>query len=155
MKTIRTAILLCLLCHISFAQATAEEALQKVYTTLSLQTPQIHGDTATLLQRGAWEALSYLEPASAQSVDDLQEAVPDYYHFYSSEVRIKLINPENSNEYGMDIQISYRISADAKIQLLKDGRIQQQWQLLYLDANYMALEMGDLRVFFTHTPLQE
>ncbi len=155
MKKLLIPGILFLFCFHASAQASAEEALQKVYTTLTLQTPQIHGDTAALLQRGAWEALSYMEPASAQSVDDLQEAVPDYYHFYPKSVRIKLINPKNSNEYGIDVEVNYRISKSAQIQLLKEGNIQQQWQLLYLDQNYMALEMGDIRVFFTHTPPQE
>ncbi len=136
------------------AQLKAEEALQKVFTTLSLQSPEIDGDTLTLLQNGAWEALSYLE-STGGSREDLQEAVPDYYRFFKEKATIKLINPKNTNEYGMEIEVAYRVNKAAEIELLKNGAVQQRWQILYLDQNYMALDMGALRVFFTHTPPQE
>jgi hypothetical protein len=134
------------------------DALKLVFNTLMLESPQINGSTDSLLQLGAWEALSYLENKDNATMDDLQEAVPDYYHFFESTVLIKLINPQNSNEYSMEVQVNYKsTSSTHQINLYKSGSDtpSRTWQIIYLDTNYMALEMDGLRVFFTHAPPQE
>lgn len=132
-----------------------ENALEKVFTTLMLEAPQIHGDTLSLLKRGAWEALAYIEPNLTNTINDLHQAVPDYYHFTKDTAIVKLINPKNTNEYSIEALVPYTVNQNAEIQLIKQGVPTQKWQILYLDNNYMALIMGTLRVFFTHTPLQE
>lgn len=134
-----------------------EEALTMVFTTLTLQKPAIIGKADSLIQLGAWEALSYLEEGENLTKNDLQEAVPDYYQFFKTNVLVKLINPKNTNEYGVEARPTYRITATGQIELLKPNVLKpvQTWQIIYLDLNYMALEMAGLRVFFTHTPPQE
>lgn len=128
-----------------------------VFTTLTLQKPAIAGNADSLIQLGAWEALSYLEEGESLTKDDLQEAVPDYYQFFKTNVLVKLINPKNTNEYGVEARPLYRLTASGQIELLKPNVLKpvQTWQIIYLDAHYMALEMGGLRVFFTHSPPQE
>ncbi len=152
-----TVVVLISLCHQAGAQITAEEAIQKVFDILTLEEPQLQGDLQKNLTSGAWESLSYLnETNESYEPGDLQEAVPDYYHFMAEKVIIRLINQSNYNEYGMELEISYRLHKghiellDGKTKALKD-----RWEIMYLDANYLALDMGDLRVFFTHTPNQE
>lgn len=137
------------------------EAIAKVFRVLSLAEKSIPPaeQRDSLLQNDAWEALAYID-ASARfkpTEEDLREAVPDYYHFTAGRgLYFKLINPENYNEYGHEGKLSYRWDAQSLLVLSLDGRtVKDRWELLYLDSNYMALKMGDLRVFFTHTrPLE-
>lgn len=134
-----------------------EEVIREVYEVLAGMR---NVDTANIpgrLEHGAWEALSYIEEADTLLVESLNEAVPDYYRFREGVVILKLINPENYNEYGMEATLKYRLHNETVIQLLdgKSGMVKEEWEIIYLDKNYLALDMGDLRVFFTHTPVQE
>lgn len=108
------------------------------------------------LKLGAWEALSYLEEKQGQFVEeDLLEAVPDYYNFSDSTVVIKLVNPNDYNDYGIQLELKYEIKGKELILFDKKGKEKDRWTFLYLDKNYLALDMGQLRVFFTKTQLQE
>ncbi|MGB0175534.1 MAG: hypothetical protein ACPF9D_00110 [Owenweeksia sp.] len=135
-----------------------EKALKKVLEVLTVKEPQLPDVTQLpgMLQKGAWEALSYInEGAGEYDTDDLLEAVPDYYNFGESEVIIKLIDPNDYNQYGIEVTVKYRVLS-GKVELLNpQGELKSSWELLYLDKHYMALDMGELRVFFTHTPVQE
>lgn len=140
------------------AQTTeGEKALQKVLDVLTLSAPEISENPVEDIQKGAWEALSYMEELkdSTYTADDLLEAVPDYYHFEEKQVFIKLINPENYNEYGVEAKVPYLMNNE-NIELYNTkGEKKDSWKILYLDSYYLALDMGDVRVFFTHTPPQE
>ena len=135
-----------------------EKALKQVLEILTLQEPQLpaEGEMTSLLQKGAWEALSYLnESEDDYTSEDLLEAVADYYNYQEDEVIIKLINPQDYNSYGMEVNVKYLLNKDNIELLTAKGAVKDSWQLLYLDHNYLALDMGDIRVFFTHTPAQE
>ncbi|HBF21201.1 MAG TPA: hypothetical protein DDW81_13955, partial [Cryomorphaceae bacterium] len=82
-------------------------------------------------------------------------AVADYYNYQEDEVIIKLINPQDYNSYGMEVNVKYLLNKHNIELLTAQGAVKDSWQLLYLDHNYLALDMGDIRVFFTHTPAQE
>lgn len=139
------------------AQPTEEgrKAMEQVYNVLSGKESNVQ-DVDKNLQRGAWEALSYIDESADMKMEQLSEAVPDYYNFKNGLLILKLINPQNYNEYGVELKVGYRINK-SEIQLFdsKTGKVKDQWEIMYLDQNYMALDLGDLRVFFTHTPLQE
>ncbi len=108
------------------------------------------------LNLGAWEALSYLDAKKAEyAEEDLLEAVPDYYHFLDSTVIVKLVNPNDYNDYGLQLELKYKILAKELILYDKKGKEKDRWTFLYLDQNYLAMDMGGLRVFFTKTPVQE
>lgn len=127
--------------------------MKQVFQFLTQESQPI--DNAwNLIKPSAWEALAYLEPSDETKVEDLQQAVPDYYNFNDSTVFIKLINPENFDEYGVELEIQYRIVQDSKVQVLdpKSGAVRDEWLIIGLDRNYLALDMGDVLVFFTHTP---
>jgi len=151
-----TLLLLLITTLTAKAQLTAEEALQKVFDVLTAEEASVEGNAKQKLTIGAWEALSYLNEAEEYAIEDLQEAVPDYYHFLEEEVIIRLINQENYNEYGLELKLAYRINK-GNIELLDktSKNVKDTWHIIYLDKNYLALDMGDIRVFFTHTPDQE
>ncbi len=139
-------------------ETEGQKALQKVLEVLTLEEPQLpdSAEVKTHLMNGAWESLSYLnEGGGDYQTDDLLEAVPDYYHFREGKVIIKLIDPNDYNQYGMEATVNYSLRNDEILLIKPGGEIKDRWQLLYLDGHYMALDMGDLRVFFTHTPAQE
>lgn len=133
---------------------TADKALQKVFDVLSGDERSVVDTPQKFLQKGAWEALAYIEEAAGLKKENIAEAVPDYYHFYDKEVLLKLIDPEDYNQYGQEMRVDYAVK-EKKILLLKDGKQMDSWDILYLDKSYMALDMGELRVFFTHTAPQE
>jgi len=138
------------------AQISAEEAFKKVFDVLTEKEIKLEGDLLPKLTSRAWESLSYINEAESYQPEDLQEAVPDYYHFTKDKVIIRLINQGNYNEYGVELELAYRLK-EGYIEILdmKTGEMKDKWRLMYLDDNYMALDMGDLRVFFTHTANQE
>ncbi len=155
-------ILYPLLLLLSFAvhaqELTAEQAITKVFKVLSGQETSLPENKADLIQNGAWEALAYLDQNQSfeLSEGDLQEAVPDYYRFKNKELIFKLINQKNHNEFGIEGRLNYRWDKDYILVLdSKSGVERDRWRLLYVDSLYLALEMGELRVFFTHTPALE
>lgn len=108
------------------------------------------------IKLGAWEALSYLEEKQVEFIEeDLLEAVPDYYNFSDSTVIIKLVNPNDYNDYGIQLELKYEVIGKELILYDKKEKEKDRWSILYLDKNYLALDMGQLRVFFTKTPPQE
>lgn len=134
----------------------ADQVIKQVYEFLT-QPPQPVAEASSLIQPSAWEALAYLQSGDNPALADLQQAVPDYYNFTDSTLVLKLINPEDNNEYGVEIQTPYRIADNSRILLLdaKDGSVRDEWLIIGLDENYLALDMGEIKVFFTHTPAQE
>lgn len=133
-----------------------EEVFEQVLKILTDDEASLPQNQSDLIQKSAWEALTYIEEGKeSYNREDLLEAVPDYYNFKSSTVIIKLIDPNDYNVYGIEVEVNYSI-LNGKV-LLKDdkGTEKDNWKILYLDENYMAMDMGELRVFFTKTPIQE
>ena len=147
-------------CSLSAQDSTAEAAINKVYRVLSGEESRVPAaaDRISLLQIAAWEALAYIDRARVlkPSREDLREAVPDYYHFKKDRVIFKLIDQKDYNLYGFEGSLPYRWEGEYVVILSADGKEEKdRWKLLYLDTNYMALQMGHLSVFFTHSPKQE
>ncbi len=158
---LRTALLIASLLYTNLLlgqEPDPNEAIAKVFRVLSGEEANIPLQKDSLIQVGAWEALAYLDQKQAfqLSKEDLQEAVPDYYRFKAKRLIFKLIDPKNHNQFGVQGELAY--DWEKRFLVVKDpknGRERDRWKLLYLDAEYLALEMGELRVFFTHTrPLE-
>lgn len=132
-----------------------DKVLRQVYEFLT-QEPQPIDSAYSLIKLSAWEALAYLESGEDQQVGDLREAVPDYYNFKGNNLMIKLIDPE-TNEYGVELSTPFRIADNSRVLLIdgNTGSVRDEWRIIGLDRNYLALDMGELKVFFTHTPAQE
>lgn len=141
--------------HLRAQPVSAEEAITKVFKVLSGEERAVPDAKQDLLQKGAWEALAYLDQNNSfeLSEESLQEAVPDYYRFKEKEMLFRLINPKDHNQFGIEGSLNYKWEKDWLVLLdRKTGLERDRWRLLYLDDQYLALEMGELRVFFTHTP---
>ncbi len=137
-------------------QIHTDSAIAQVFNVLTGKETAIPDSIPKYLERGAWEALAYLEKENATQ-QDLQQAVPDYYSFKNGKLLLKLINPENLNEYGTEVNVPYLIDNQDNV-VLKDPKTDAEkarWQVMYLDANYLAMEVAGLRIFFTQTALQE
>lgn len=134
----------------------AEEAHIQVFNALTA-SPSLPEGAVKNLSRGAWEALSYLEEADTLKIENLKEAVADYYHFKSGLLYLKLIDPKSQEDYGLQMTVPYLLNKAGEVELMdaKTGKVKDRWKILYLDATYLALDVGDLRVFFIHTPAQE
>ena len=135
----------------------SDSVVRQVYRYM-VQQPAAKENTAELLQKTAWEALAYMESGEEEpTVEDLREAVPDYYHFREASVVLKLIDPEDYNNYGVEITAPYKLLDNRTIVLMDErGELERdRWRIIAIDENYLALDMGEIRLFFTHTPAQE
>lgn len=133
-----------------------EKAREEVYQVLIGQRSFNSEKALQHLKEDAWEALSYIEEETATTANSLLEAVPDYYNFQEKKATVKLIDSK-TYEYGLEVTIPYQLTPEMTIQLVDQntGVIKDEWQIIYVDQNYLALDMGDLRVFFVHTKVQE
>lgn len=127
-----------------------------MYEALMRTEPAISDEVVVNLEKGAWEALAYVEEVSAASVDDLNEAVPDYYRFVDGVLDVRLVD-QQSGGYGSSLKMGYGVLDGSTLALRKLGSryAELTWQILYIDKNYLALDMGDIRVFFIHTLIKE
>ena len=135
----------------------AEQGRKYMYEALTKDKPAYLENVKQNLERGPWEALAYLEKGSASSQEDLQEAVADYYHYSKGVLDVRLRNPGDFQSYNTKMELAYNVGNGYSIALRKPGsaRAELTWQILYLDENYLALDMGDVRVFFIHTQKQD
>lgn len=135
-----------------------EEAIEKVFKVLSGQESAIDKEPAKRLRAAAWEALAYVPGKGLDTITtfSLQQAVPDYYNFEEGELILKLIDPKDHNRYGQELRVPYGLSAPTINLYDNQGQtVKDKWEIIYLDEFYLALDMGDLRIFFTRTAAQE
>jgi hypothetical protein len=138
---------------------SADEAIAKVYAVLTgseKSIPSDHQNIEKLLSRAPWEALAYLPVGIEPDTNDLQQAVPDYYRFRDGTLLLRLIDPKNQNQFGMSTEVGYKLK-DQDIVIIdpSTGGEADRWQIIYLDKNYLALDMLEFRIFFTRTAPQE
>ena len=76
------------------------------------------------------------------------EAVGDIYQFQPSSFVIKLRNPENPREFLSAITGSYRLEKNKLILKAQSGNYMEML-IIYLDENYLVLELEGMRIFFT------
>lgn len=153
MKTTLFAILSFLGLTIQAQADAATKAREHMFKALTVADGIYIEDVNKNISHSPWEALAYMEEGSMSSLDDLNEAVPDYYHFQNNLLQLKLIDAQNSGGFGKELIIPFKINGGETILLInpKSNRVEDSWDILYLDNNYLALDMGDIRVFFIHT----
>ncbi len=132
----------------------AQQALNQVTKVLSgtayFDTTQIH----TLLQAQPWEALAYVHKGDSIISENLEEAVPDYYHFSNDSIlHIKLVDQSNAPNFQNTITVKYKLNAQLEIELIKPNLAAPKivWTIIYIDENYFALDFGDVRMFMNTT----
>lgn len=135
----------------------ATKAKEHMFSALTGAEGVVIENLETNLYHGPWEALAYVEEDAMSSMEDIQEAVPDYYHFDNGLLHLKLVDPENLSEFGTVMDIPYKLENAKSIVLInpRSKREDGGWDILYLDRNYLALDMGEIRVFFIHSTLKE
>ena len=135
----------------------ASKAREHMFKVLTAADGVFIEDVVENMERAPWEALAYMEEDKMLSAEDLQEAVPDYYRFKNNLLQLKLVDPKNLGSFGTQVTIPYKVDNDETILLLnpRNDEVKDSWDVLYLDKNYLALDMGDVRLFFIHTTIKE
>lgn len=138
----------CLLFFLSNHAQTQDSTLYIVFNALTATQTTIHGDVEKLLSKASWEALAYWETTSPKEVAYMQEAVADQYTFNAGNFNITLRDPNNASQYLKPILGSYTLNNNL-LQLQSDAGKTILMKLIYLDTNYLVLEIDDMRLFFT------
>ena len=135
--------------------------MDRVYQIMVAPPFPLEGDWIKALESGPWEALAYLDPGSLsdsnavrKTADELlQEAVPDVYHFSNGLLRLEPFSGTPSPPAAAPIEVFYALQ-DRILVLTgtQNGPERDRWTIHYLDAHYLVLDMGDLRLFLTHLP---
>ncbi|MBI1316952.1 hypothetical protein GC167_08870 [bacterium] len=136
-----------------------ENPVDRVYQMLIAPPYPIEGSVISLLENGPWEALAYLDPGRIPEThatqgppgDLLQEAVPDLYHFSGGMLRLEPFSGANSKGESRPIEVYYTLVERALVLAsTPNGPERDRWTIHYLNAHYLVLDMGDLRLFLTH-----
>lgn len=142
-----------------YAQSDAAiKAREQMYKALASTDGVVIKNAEKNISLSPWEALAYMEEGRMLSTSDINEAVPDYYYFQNNNLlQLKLIDAKYPEAFGTELAVPYQIKDNNTILLInpKDRKIEDTWDILYLDENYLALDMGDIRVFFIHAPIKE
>jgi hypothetical protein len=130
----------------SLLRAQIEDPAQVVLDILSEAHSSDNPLEFDFLKGRSWEMLAYWNPESPATKDELFEAVPDVYRFENGKLKGRVLTDLNSDP----IVISGHYSRSGNtLTLFKEsgGMAADKWVILYLDEKYLALDMGDLRVF--------
>lgn len=129
------------------AQPTSEEPAKLVLELLAADSTQWPENAKALLSEQSWESLAYWDPGTPRKIEQLFEAVPDVYRFEQDAFRVRFFQAPKGREL---IQGKYRLEDETWIVFTdgSGGRELDRWKLLYLDRNYLAVDMDGLRVFF-------
>lgn len=153
-KIMKNLYALAFLLIASFAQAQFEgpEEMRKQVLQILTQEAPVPIDSLSIHLPGKWEALAYREQDWAP--DYIEEAVPDYYIFAApDELVMRLFDPMAPSEYAPDVEATYKLDGNntAITIYLDDFSLEpfQHMEVLYCDANYLALRFDGLSLFLT------
>lgn len=107
------------------------------------------------LEAHSWESLAYWDSGAKADRSQLSEAVPDVYRFRDGAFYLTLFAKEERDK--RRISGGYQLKGDRLFFYSKSNRILlDSWTIHYLNADYLAVDMDGLRVFFVapdHEPL--
>jgi hypothetical protein len=140
------ALLFLLLFHSNILNAQEDQPIDKVLHVLSSPATPLPENAIAILESHSWEALAYWDPESEPDITNVYEAVPDVYRFDNGTVKMNL---QSQGGQPRTINGLYSLFG-SEIQLYKKGgsEIADRWKILYLSAEYLALDLGDIHVFF-------
>lgn len=131
------------------AQHDPDSVIKIVWNALSAEETYIEESEESLLVDCDWEALSYWDTKSPKNMSNMFEAVGDVYRFNKDgSFLLRLIDPSNPKTFGLEVKGSYVRKAEI-ISLTSEAGKLQHWQIVFLDQNYLILEIDGLRIFFT------
>lgn len=138
---------LLLLSNVVLAQSQQMDSQQFVLNALLLENASINGDVHFLLMKKPWEAIAYIDSAAANSV--LKEAVPDEYTFDKDKLTIVLSSSQEGSSRN-EQDLNYCLESNS-IVIYKDSKaLNLVWQIIYLDSDYLVLDIDGLRLFLIH-----
>ena len=135
--------------NISVAQSMhPDSVINTVFRALTSDQTNIPQDVNSFLIGPEWEALAYWEMNTEKKLENMFEAVGDIYQFQPTSFAIKLRNPQNPKEFMSAITGSYHIEKNLLILKSQSGNYMEM-AIIYLDKNYLVLELEAMRIFFT------
>lgn len=152
-KTIIFLGLFCFLSHGSIAQNhNPDSVLQLVYKTLTLPEEPSLKILPNHLEAADWEALAYLDIMGPYDESKMQEAVGDVYRFKEGRFAIKMVDQKDPSKFGLLVNGEYKIVKNTLI-LSKENSpsFSMEIGVIYLDENYLVIDIDSLRIFLTHT----
>jgi hypothetical protein len=99
------------------------------------------------LEGHSWESLAYWESGTKADRSQLSEAVPDIYRFKDGAFDLLLFAKEERDK--RRISGVYQLKGDRLLfYSVSDRTLLDSWTIHYLNADYLAVDMDGLRVFF-------
>lgn len=129
----------------SFGQPS-NDPIGVVLEALSDPCGRFTEESIVYLEANSWETLAYWIPNEKPDRSQVQEAVADVYR-WNNGVFEGFVYNQNIGER-QKIKGRYKV-VDSRIKLFMNASLKEfdSWTICYLDANYLVLDMGDLKVF--------
>lgn len=132
----------------SFAQ---DSIVQLVFNAITVEAPKVEKPAKELLVNHQWEALAYWDVKTDKKLDQMFEAVGDVYTFKpDNSFELNLIDPNDGAKFGLKIKGSYIINNNS-IELISSKNKKLIWTMVWLDKNYLILEIDGMRIFYTQS----
>jgi len=120
----------------------------QVFDALTAEPAPLPTNIDDLLIGPEWEALAYWEMGQPKQLEYLNEAVGDVYQFQPTSFVIKLVDPNNPRTYLKAVTGSLS-RKERNLTLLASNGNQLAITIIFIDSNYMVLELDGLRLFFS------
>ncbi len=151
LKKVFYVLLLSVFCaEVGLAQNQDSTVILQVFNALTGKAVNVPANTDKLLLGHEWEALAYWDTKTPAEPEYMQEAVGDIYQFIAKSFTIKAVNPEDPASYLPAITGTFIRTGNALVLTSQSGK-NLAIGIIFLDDNYLILEMDGLRIFFTKT----
>lgn len=149
MKKLLLTGLLIVLSQSVFAQK--DTVVAHVFKVLTTDNGDIKQPVLNHLSGIHWEALAYWDVNSPKELDQMFEAVGDIYYFEKDGTfLLQMIDPQKPTQFGLEISGTFTVEGNRMRLTSKAGKI-QEWHIIWLDNNYLILEIDGLRIFYSKT----
>ena len=143
--------ILFLLTILSISAKAQDSIVQVVFNALTVETPNVEKPVLELLADHNWEALAYWDTEVEKSKDFMFEAVGDVYVFKANhDFELHFKDPNDGNAFGLNIKGTFKVVGN-NIELLSNKNKTLIWKIIWLDQNYLILEVDGLRIFYTQS----
>ena len=130
-----------------------ENSTDMVLKLLSTDSPFTMDSISVHLEAHSWESLAYWDSGVKADRSQLFEAVPDVYRFVDGAFDLLLFAKEERDK--RRVSGVYQLKGDRLLLYgASDRTLLDSWRIHYLSADYLAVDMDGLRVFFV-TPDQD
>jgi hypothetical protein len=150
-KTIGALLISLLISLNSNAQAlNPDSVVYQVFDALTAEPMVLPNNLDELLIGPEWEALAYWEVGQPKQLEYLNEAVGDVYQFQPTSFVIKLVDPNNPRTYLKSVTGSLKREG-RNLELIAANGNQLAITIIFIDKNYLVIELDGLRLFFSQS----